>query len=115
LREERIFTIDGKTAKDLDDAVSIKKNKNEYILSVHIADVSSYVRRNSEIDREAYERGTSVYFPDRVIPMLPKALCENLCSLNPNEDKKAFSVDMRINMEGKLLDYNFYNIIFINQ
>ncbi|EDS72717.1 ribonuclease R [Anaerofustis stercorihominis DSM 17244] len=111
LTDVNIFTIDGPTAKDLDDAVSIVKKENEYVLSVHIADVSNYVKRNSEIDKDAYERGTSIYFADRVIPMLPKTLCENLCSLNPKEEKKAFSVDMRINKEGKLLDYNFYKSI----
>lgn len=115
LTNENIFTIDGITAKDLDDAVSIKKDGKDYILSVHIADVSNYVRRNSEIDKEAYERGTSVYFPDRVIPMLPKALCENLCSLNPNEKKKAFSVDMRINNQGKLISYEFNKSIIMSK
>lgn len=115
LTDKNIFTIDGKTAKDLDDAVSIKKEKDGYILSVYIADVSTYVRKNGEIDKEAYERGTSVYFPDRVIPMLPKALCENLCSLNPKEKKKAFSVDIKINKDGKIIGYDFYKSLIVSK
>lgn len=106
LRNEEIFTIDGEDAKDLDDAVNVKKNDDEtYTLGVHIADVSHYVKEKSELDREALNRGTSVYMLDRVVPMLPKELSNGACSLNHNEDRYAISVIMRINNKGEVIDH----------
>lgn len=100
LREEIVFTIDGEDSKDLDDAISIKKTESGYELGVHIADVSHYVQEGKSIDKEAILRGTSVYLIDQVIPMLPKILSNNLCSLNPLEDKLTLSCIMYMNEEG---------------
>ena len=106
LRNEEIFTIDGEDAKDLDDAVNVKKNENgTYTLGVHIADVSHYVKEGSELDKEALKRGTSVYMLDRVVPMLPKELSNGSCSLNHNEDRYAISVIMTINKKGEVIDH----------
>ena len=107
LRDEAILTIDSADAKDLDDAISVKKTKNGWTLGVHIADVSHYIREGSELDKEAFERGTSVYFADRVIPMLPEELSNGCCSLNSGTDKLTFSAIMNIDQKGNLCDFEF--------
>lgn len=105
LRDEEIFTVDGEDAKDLDDAVNVKKcDDGNFLLGVHIADVSNYVREGSDLNREAITRGTSVYMLDRVIPMLPVELSNGCCSLNQHEDRYAISVIMKINNKGEVID-----------
>jgi len=101
-------TIDGEDAKDFDDAISIKKIKGGFILYVHIADVSHYVTWESGIDLEARRRGTSVYFPGQVIPMLPETLSNDLCSLLPRTDRFAFTVEMHVSTDGKMMKKEFY-------
>lgn len=102
-----IFTIDSAESKDLDDAISLQKTKEGYLLGVHIADVSHYVTRKSPMDNEAYERGTSVYYADQVIPMLPKEISNGICSLNSNEEKLAFSALLELDSQGYLIKYDF--------
>lgn len=104
-------TIDGDTAKDFDDAVSVKETDDGFDLYVHIADVSEYVKTNGAIDREAYERGTSIYLPDRVIPMLPERLCNGICSLVPGEDRLTLTVYLKYDKNGYLVDKSFYKSI----
>ncbi len=107
LRDEIIFTIDGADTKDIDDAISVAKTETGWDLGVHIADVSFYVKSGSELDKNAMQRGTSVYFANRVVPMLPKELSNGICSLNPNEDRLAFSCLMKLDSDGKLVSYKF--------
>lgn len=111
LRDLFTVTIDGRDSKDFDDAISIEKDEEDFILYVHIADVSHYVRENSEIDKEAYQRGNSTYLYNIVLPMLPEELSNGICSLNPNENRLALSLKMRINKLGKVVDYKIYKSI----
>lgn len=107
LREQTIFTIDPRDAKDFDDAVSLEKlDDNSWLLGVHIADVSHYVEEYTEIDKEARKRGTSVYLVDRVIPMLPEHISNNVCSLEQDIEKLCFSILLKISPQGDLLDYD---------
>lgn len=107
LRNVPIFTIDSASAKDLDDAISLEKTMQGYRLGVHIADVSHYVAPNTPLDKEALRRGTSIYYADRVIPMLPESLSNGICSLNPNEDRLTFSALLDLDEKGEILSYQF--------
>ena len=109
LRDKIIFTIDGDDTKDIDDAISYEKLENgNYKLGVHIADVSYYIKENSVLDLEARKRGTSTYLVDRVIPMFHHQISNGICSLNPDEDRLAFSCEMEIDPKGKLVDYEIF-------
>lgn len=116
LRHLQTVTIDGEDAKDLDDAISLTKERDIYHLGVHIADVSNYVQYNSALDREALKRGTSVYLADRVVPMLPERLSNGICSLNQGEDRLALSCLMDINEKGKVVSHQIAEtVINVNE
>jgi ribonuclease R len=115
LRSLNLITIDGKTAKDFDDAIFVEQTRNGFRLVVAIADVSHYVKSGSAIDRDAYEKGTSTYFPNFVSPMLPEELSNHLCSLRPHEDRLALVADMVIDFEGELTSTSFYEAVICSQ
>ena len=106
LRNKCFITIDGRDAKDFDDAVCIEKEETGYVLYVSIADVSNYVKENSELDKEALRRGTSIYYPGKVIPMLPEILSNDLCSLREGVDRYTLSVKMHIGYDGEISEYD---------
>lgn len=108
LTEEMIFTIDGADTKDIDDAISLTKENNLYVLGVHIADVSYYVKTGTELYETAFARGTSAYLADTVIPMLPHQLSNGICSLNPEVKRLTISCVMKINDKGKVVDYDIF-------
>ena len=111
LRGELTITIDGDDTRDIDDAVSLKRRGGNFVLGVHIADVGHYVKRGSKLDGEAYNRGTSVYFPDRVLPMLPRALSNGACSLNEGEDRYALSCVMTITPDGERIKSEIFESV----
>lgn len=112
IRDKKTFTIDGADSKDFDDAVSIERLENgNFLLGVHIADVTHYVKDGGALDKEALKRGTSVYLLDQVIPMLPKALSNDICSLNPHEDRLTLSVDMEVTPDGNVVNHEIYESV----
>ena len=116
LRDYRFVTIDGEDARDFDDAVyAARRGKNGWTLWVAIADVANYVTENSPLDQTAIERGTSVYFPSEVIPMLPETLSNGLCSLNPHVDRLALAVCLEIASTGRVTSYRFHEVVFQSQ
>ncbi|MEE0742027.1 MAG: ribonuclease R [Emergencia sp.] len=116
LRKQTVFTIDGASAKDLDDAVSIQKLENgNYLLGVHIADVSHYVEADGHLDREALKRGNSVYLITRVVPMLPKVLSNGICSLNAGEDRLTLSCQMEIDPKGSVINHEIFESIICSK
>ena len=108
LRDLNFVTIDGETAKDFDDAVLVRETENGYILNVAIADVSYYIKPSSVLDKIAYERGTSVYFPNQVVPMLPEVYSNGICSLKPDVDRLVLVCEVSLDKEGNRQDYKFY-------
>jgi ribonuclease R len=111
LTEEMIFTIDGESAKDFDDAVSLETTETGYVLGVHIADVSHYVTENSPLDKEALERGTSIYYADGVIPMLPFELSNEMCSLKPRQERLTLSASITFDKQGNVLNYEIFDSV----
>ena len=107
LRGLDIFTIDSAESKDLDDAVSVSRTESGYLLGVHIADVSHYIKGNSALDKEALMRGTSIYYADKVIPMLPKEISNGICSLNPDENRLTLTAFIELDSDGGIISYRF--------
>src|SRR5699024_2772962 len=111
-RDEVIVTIDGADAKDLDDAIHVhRKDNGNYVLGVYTADVTHYVQENKAMDKEAFERGTSVYLVDRVIPMLPHRLSNGICSLNPNVDRLTIGCEMEIDQNGNIVHHDVFESV----
>jgi ribonuclease R len=114
--KQMAITIDGESAKDFDDAVYLEKKDNgEYVLYVHIADVSHYIREHSRLDLEAYERGNSFYLVDKVVPMLPKSMSNGICSLKPNVERYVVSVKMHLDNQGNIIDKDFYTGVIVSK
>ena len=115
LRSLPIVTIDGENARDFDDAVSIQKKNGHYLLTIAIADVAHYIKSDTVLDQEAYQRGTSVYFPDRALPMLPEELSNGICSLKPREDRLTKTVLLEINRKGEVQHVDFFQAVICSR